>query len=93
MHSLSSVPRLFERLIYAIEASIGGYVVIIDREQNDRHDKYTYIGTTKELFYEYHWDTIKPYHCMAIENKTFDCPQFLTVPDLTEEVSFYNALK
>lgn len=82
---------LYYRLIYTIEASIGGYIVIIDREHNDRTSRYAYIGTTKKLFYLYRWDTVEPYHCIANKNISLsDCPQYLTVPDLTESVSLPN---
>ena len=73
-------------MIYTTEAVIGGYIVIIDREHNDRTEKYTYVGTTKTYFYVYRWDTVKPYHCIADKNLSSTCPQYLDIQDLTENV-------
>lgn len=74
------------RLIYTIEASVGGFVVISDRE-NKNKNTYHYVGTTKTLSYLYRWDTVEPYHCIAKMNvSSINCPQYLNVPDLTENV-------
>lgn len=73
------------RLLYIINATLGAHAIILNRENNaeERHD---YVGTSKVLTYTFRWDTENPYHCSVYSTR---CPQFLSVPDLTEEVSNY----
>lgn len=71
-------------MLYIINATLGAHAIILNRENNteERHD---YVGTTKILTYTYRWDTENPYHCSVYSNTS--CPQILSVPDLTEQVS------
>lgn len=56
------------RLIYIIEVFIGGYIVIIDWENNDWRRRYMYIGIIKKLFYFYWWDIVEFYYCIVNKN-------------------------
>ncbi|XP_062616047.1 uncharacterized protein LOC134277752 [Saccostrea cucullata] len=76
-----------DTLLFKIHASIGGHVIILNREQKDKEERHNFQGTTKELIFTYRWDTELPYHCIQEINKT-DCPDFLTVLDLTENPTF-----
>lgn len=79
--------QLINRLIYTTEVSVGGYIVIMDMEHNNKTERHPYIGTTKTRSYIYQWDTVKPYHCIADKKPSSSCPQYLNVQDLTEIVS------
>ena len=74
---------VFCRLFFYLEAKTGGYVKIINRENNTT-EYHPFVGKTTSREFEYKWDLEPPYHNLV---KGIDNPQFLTVPDLTENVS------
>lgn len=71
------------RLLYIINATLGAFIIILNRENNTEKRHY-YVGTSKVLTYTFRWDTENPYHCSVYSTR---CPQFLSAPDQTEEVS------
>lgn len=72
------------RLFFSLQATIGGYVKVKNREAGNKIEYHPFVGKTTERVFEYHWDLVPPYHNLA---QGIDNPQFLTVPDLTESVS------
>ncbi|XP_061176006.1 uncharacterized protein LOC133184957 [Saccostrea echinata] len=86
--SLESASKPFnfstgDTMTFTIQATIGGHLVMENREQNSNETHYLE-GTTKTLQYVFRWDFVPPYHCL--ENMTIngDCRDPLVVPDLTE---------
>ena len=75
---------VFCRLFFYLEAKTGGYVKVIDRENNNKILYHPFVGKTTSREFEYQWDLVPPYHNLV---KGIDNPPFLTVPDLTENVS------
>lgn len=76
---------LLFRLTFIIEAKIGGYLILENRE-NYVDETHNLIGTTKTLQYVFRWDFVRPYHCVERKANPKDCVDPLTVPDLTENV-------
>lgn len=76
---------LLFRLTFIIEAKIGGYLILENRE-NNVDETHNLIGTTKTLQYVFRWDFVRPYHCVERKANPKDCVDPLTVPDLTENV-------
>ncbi|KAJ8299760.1 hypothetical protein KUTeg_023820 [Tegillarca granosa] len=72
-----------DRVEFIIEATNGGYVEVIDREDNKKV-KHWLEGQTARKKYIYKWDMIDPYHCVGIENNTDNCPQPVTTPEITD---------
>ncbi|XP_078334035.1 uncharacterized protein LOC111124258 [Crassostrea virginica] len=70
-----------DQLFFYIEAKTGGYVKVINREKNNKIEYHPFVGKTTSREFEYQWDLVPPYHNLV---KGIDNPQFLIVPDLTE---------
>lgn len=75
------------RLTFTIEAEIGGYLTMENREKEE-NETHHLVGTTKTLQYVFRWDYVEPYHCVEKETNLENCVDPLTVPDLTEQVRF-----
>lgn len=75
------------RLTFTIEAEIGGYLTVENREKEE-NETHNLIGTIKSLQYVFRWDYVEPYHCVERETNLENCVNPLTVPDLTEQVRF-----
>ena len=78
------IKMVFSRLFFYTEAKTGGYVKVINREKNNEIEYHPFVGKTTSREFEYQWDLVPPYHNLV---KGIDNPQFLIVPDLTENVS------
>ncbi|XP_062576068.1 uncharacterized protein LOC134237945 [Saccostrea cucullata] len=75
--------NLAETVWTAKYATIGGYLVMENREQIISETHYL-VGTTKTLQYVFRWDFVTPYHCLENMTITDDCRDPLVAPDLTE---------
>lgn len=75
------------RLTFTIEAEIGGYLTMENREKEE-NETHHLVGSTKTLQYVFRWDYVEPYHCVEKETHLENCVDPLTVPDLTEQVRF-----
>nr|XP_034314147.1 uncharacterized protein LOC105348718 isoform X1 [Crassostrea gigas] len=73
-----------DQLFFSLQATIGGYVKVKNREAGNKIEYHPFKGKTTEREFEYHWDLVPPYHNLA---QGIDNPQFLTVPDLTESTT------
>lgn len=78
-------------MTFTIKAEIGGYLTLDHREKKENETHYL-IGTKKTLEYVFRWDFVLPYHCVEKEMSSENCVDPLTVPDLTEKVSFCHNL-
>ncbi|XP_062573153.1 uncharacterized protein LOC134235086, partial [Saccostrea cucullata] len=67
---------------FNIEAKLGEYVKIMNREAGNRIEYHALKQTSNKREFVYKWDLVNPYHCVA---SSASCPQFLTVVDLTEQ--------
>lgn len=76
------------RLTFTIEAEIGGYLTMENREKEE-NETHHLEGTTKTLQCVFSWDYVEPYHCAEKETNPKNCVNSLTVPDLTEKVRFF----
>lgn len=74
------------RMTFTIKANIGGYLKLMNRENNNKIEYHSLTQSVHEREYLYHWDLVNPYHCVGV-SPAGSCPQFLTVVDLTENVS------
>lgn len=74
------------RMTFTIKANIGGYLKLMNRENNNNIEYHSLTQSVHEREYLYHWDLVNPYHCVGV-SPAGSCPQFLTVVDLTENVS------
>ncbi|XP_062599618.1 uncharacterized protein LOC134261186 [Saccostrea cucullata] len=77
-----------DTLSFTIVAKIGGHLVMENREKK-YNETHSLVGTTKTLQYVFRWDFVLPYHCIeSAKTINDDCKEPLTVPELTENVSF-----
>nr|XP_034332757.1 uncharacterized protein LOC105327902 isoform X2 [Crassostrea gigas] len=74
-----------DTLTFTIEAEIGGYLTMENREKEE-NETHHLEGTTKTLQYVFSWDYVEPYHCVEKETNPKNCMNPLTVPDLTEKL-------
>nr|XP_034301655.1 uncharacterized protein LOC105322112 [Crassostrea gigas] len=84
--TLSALPVPFQhndKMTFTIKANIGGYLKLMNRENNNNIEYHSLTQSVHEREYLYHWDLVNPYHCVGV-SPAGSCPQFLTVVDLTE---------
>lgn len=78
-------------MTFTIKANIGGYLKLMNRENNNNIEYHSLTQSVHEREYLYHWDLVNPYHCVGV-SPAGSCPQFLTVVDLTENVTKHQYL-
>ncbi|KAK3101031.1 hypothetical protein FSP39_000383, partial [Pinctada imbricata] len=65
-------------LIFSVQADLGGIGYYVDRETNT-NKQWSLTGTTVKREFTYHFDMVKPYHCIA-------CEELFNVPESTDQI-------